>query len=219
MVKIKPLLLIVIISLILSEKIYSHVILDYPIGGETFQVGEVVTIRWHVAISHGPANWDLFFSEDGGSSWESIALNLPETQLSYNWTVPNITTDSGQVKVVQDNLTGQDYSDASGNFTINTTTGINGYLNHTGNFILFSAYPNPFNPATTIEFTLPRTSEATLKIFNILGEEVATLVSDRLSAGTYSYEWSRPAGIASGVYLYKLQAGDYVETRKMVLLR
>ena len=218
MIKIKLLILVVIFSLILSENTYSHVVLDYPIGGETFQVGEVVTIRWQVAINHGPANWDLFFSEDGGSSWESIALNLPETQLTYNWTVPNITTDSGQVKVVQDNVTGQDYSDASGNFTINTATGINEYINHVDNFILFSAYPNPFNPATTIEFSLPRTSEVTLKVFNLLGEEVATLLSASLLSGSHSIKWNA-SNLASGVYLYRLQAGNFVEIRKMILMR
>jgi hypothetical protein len=79
-------------------------------------------------------------------------------------------------------------------------------------------YPNPFNPSTIIKFNLPKTSHVTLKVFNILGEEVATLVSDRLSAGSYSYEWDA-SNLASGVYLYRLQAGDYVETRKMVLMR
>ncbi len=85
-------------------------------------------------------------------------------------------------------------------------------------FRLKQNYPNPFNPSTTIEFDLPKTSKVTLKIFNILGEEVATLVSERLSAGSYSYEWDAP-NLASGVYLYRLQAGDYIETRKMVLMK
>jgi hypothetical protein len=79
-------------------------------------------------------------------------------------------------------------------------------------------YPNPFNPSTTIEFDLPKTSEVSLKVFNILGEEVVTLISDRLSAGTYSYEWDA-SNLASGVYLYRLKAGNYVETRKMVFMR
>jgi hypothetical protein len=83
---------------------------------------------------------------------------------------------------------------------------------------LFQNYPNPFNPTTTIKFDLPKSSEVSLKIFNILGEEIATLVSDRLSAGSYSYEWDGN-NLASGVYLYRLQAGEYVETRKMVLMR
>ena len=86
-------------------------------------------------------------------------------------------------------------------------------------FSLFQNYPNPFNPNTTIEFDVPKTSDVRLKIFNVLGDEVATLVSDRLPAGTYSYEWSRPVGTASGIYLYRLQAGEYVETRKMMLIQ
>ncbi len=87
------------------------------------------------------------------------------------------------------------------------------------NFYLHQNYHNPFNPSTTIEFELPRSSEVTLKIFNLLGEEIATLLSTSLLSGSYSVDWSRPAEIASGVYLYRLQAGDYVETRKMVLMR
>ncbi|MBN2365364.1 MAG: T9SS type A sorting domain-containing protein [Calditrichaeota bacterium] len=85
-------------------------------------------------------------------------------------------------------------------------------------FVLKQNYPNPFNPNTTIEFDLPKTSKVSLKIFNIVGEEVATLVSDRLAAGSYSYNWDA-ANLASGVYLYRLQAGKYVQMRKMVLMR
>jgi hypothetical protein len=93
-------------------------------------------------------------------------------------------------------------------------------------FQLQQNYPNPFNPVTTIEFDLPKSSEVTLKVFNILGEEVATLLSASLLAGTHSLEWDA-SNLASGVYLYRLQAGDpsqnagqgYVETRKMVLMR
>jgi len=89
-------------------------------------------------------------------------------------------------------------------------------ITHT--FSLSQNYPNPFNPSTTIDFNLPKTSEVTLKVLNILGEEVATIVSDRLSAGSYSYEWDAST-VASGIYLYRLQASDYVETRKMVLMK
>ena len=85
-------------------------------------------------------------------------------------------------------------------------------------FCLEQNFPNPFNPVTTIEFDLPKSSDVTLKIFNILGEEVATLVSDRLSAGSYLFEWDA-SNLSSGVYLYRLQAGDYIETRKMVLMK
>jgi hypothetical protein len=86
-------------------------------------------------------------------------------------------------------------------------------------FELKQNFPNPFNPTTTIEFVIPISSEVILKIYNSLGKEVSTLVSERLSAGLHSYKWSQPAGIASGIYLYRLQAGNYVETKKMVLMR
>jgi hypothetical protein len=79
-------------------------------------------------------------------------------------------------------------------------------------------YPNPFNPSTTIEFSLPQSDFVTLKIYNILGEEVATLLSERLTAGGYQYEWDA-GSLASGVYLYRLQAGDFVDVKKMVLMK
>jgi flagellar hook assembly protein FlgD len=73
-------------------------------------------------------------------------------------------------------------------------------------------------PVTTIEFFLRVKTEVNLKIFNILGEEVTTLVSDRLSAGSYSYEWDA-SNLASGVYLYCLETEGFSETRKMILMR
>ena len=87
-----------------------------------------------------------------------------------------------------------------------------------GTFRLMQNYPNPFNPSTTIEFDLPKTGDVTLKIFNILGEEVATLAYDRLSAGSYSYDWDA-SHLASGVYLYRLEAEGFVQTKKMILMK
>jgi hypothetical protein len=91
-------------------------------------------------------------------------------------------------------------------------------LNLPNHPVLYQNYPNPFNPTTAIEFNLPRSSEVTLKIFNLLGEEVTTLLSAFLPAGSHVYEWDA-SDLASGIYLYRLQAGDYVETRKTVLTR
>ena len=86
-------------------------------------------------------------------------------------------------------------------------------------FTLSQNYPNPFNPKTTIEFSIPKSEFVTLKIYNLLGEEVATLVSDRLTTGVYKYEWSRTDGMASGIYFYQLHAGEFVEVRKMLLIK
>ena len=79
-------------------------------------------------------------------------------------------------------------------------------------------YPNPFNPLTKIKFELPFTGFVKLVMFDNMGREVKTLVNDNLAAGSYesSFDGSR---FASGVYFYKLQAGDFIETKKMILVK
>jgi hypothetical protein len=83
---------------------------------------------------------------------------------------------------------------------------------------LSNNYPNPFNPTTNIPFYLPSRSVTTLKIFDVLGKEVAVLVNKELSAGRYTYQWNAE-NKPSGVYFYQLQAGTFTETKKLLLLR
>jgi hypothetical protein len=85
-------------------------------------------------------------------------------------------------------------------------------------YVLKQNYPNPFNPNTTIEFSLPQTEFTTLKIYNVLGQEVATLVSDKLNIGTYKYEWNA-SGMASGVYYYKIFTSEWFDVKKMLLIK
>jgi len=85
-------------------------------------------------------------------------------------------------------------------------------------FTLSENYPNPFNPSTTIQFSLPQAGFITLKIYNTLGEEIASLISEKLDAGTYTKNWNA-TDISSGVYFYRLHAGSFVETKKLVLLK
>jgi len=87
-----------------------------------------------------------------------------------------------------------------------------------GEYVLFDAYPNPFNPSTKISFSIPARSFVSLKVFTILGTEVSTLVSGQLSAGLHSRQWDA-ANMPSGIYLYQLHAGSTIQTRKLILLR
>lgn len=86
------------------------------------------------------------------------------------------------------------------------------------NFELKQNYPNPFNPRTVIRFSLPVVSFSSLKIFDIAGREVATLVNEKLSPGTYSVEWNA-SEYPSGVYFYRLVSGDFVETKRMLMIK
>jgi len=85
-------------------------------------------------------------------------------------------------------------------------------------FELLQNYPNPFNPTTTISFSLATASDVTVKIYNLLGEEIETLVSGNRSAGQFRVQW-KAAGVASGIYLCRMQAGSYLETRKLILMK
>ena len=84
-------------------------------------------------------------------------------------------------------------------------------------FELKQNYPNPFNPSTTISYSLPKTANVSLRIFNTLGQEVALLLSEPRSPGYYQVQWN--ANVPSGIYFYRLQAGEFVETKKMILSR
>jgi hypothetical protein len=85
-------------------------------------------------------------------------------------------------------------------------------------FSLEQNYPNPFNPLTKITFTLPEASQVKLTVFNILGEEVKTLINENRDAGHHTVDFNA-SGFSSGVYLYKIQAGNFIQVRKMILLR
>jgi hypothetical protein len=85
-------------------------------------------------------------------------------------------------------------------------------------FSLDQNYPNPFNPSTTIKFELPKSSHVNLSVFDILGREVSVLVNERKDAGIHEVKFDG-SNLASGVYFYRLQAGDFVATKKLILMK
>jgi GH43 family beta-xylosidase len=85
-------------------------------------------------------------------------------------------------------------------------------------FKLEQNYPNPFNPSTVIKFGVPEKSRVLVKVYDILGNEVTTLVNEDLDAGLYSREFNA-SGYSSGIYIYRMQAGTYINTKKMILVK
>jgi flagellar hook assembly protein FlgD len=84
-------------------------------------------------------------------------------------------------------------------------------------------YPNPFNPTTTIDYSLPRSEHVTLEVYNVSGQKVRTLIDEVMPAGNHSVEWDALSDtgtkVASGVYLYRLTAGEVTSSKKMTLLK
>ena len=92
------------------------------------------------------------------------------------------------------------------------------YLKTPEKFNLAQNYPNPFNPVTTIHYDLPSANYVILKIYDITGSEVATLVNEMKQAGRHSVVFN-PSGLASGVYLYRIEAGSDVQIKRMLLIK
>jgi hypothetical protein len=90
-------------------------------------------------------------------------------------------------------------------------------------YILFQNYPNPFNPSTSVKFQVPKTSDVTVAVYDMLGQEVRTLFAGEVMRGTYTVNWDginkEGAKVASGTYIYRMTAGEFVQSKKMVLIK
>lgn len=105
-------------------------------------------------------------------------------------------------------------------FEIDTTLASSGVAGNScpAHYILYANYPNPFNPSTTIRFGLPKRSYVTLSVFNALGQQVVVMQEGEQEAGYHEVQFDG-RDLSSGVYFYRLQAGDFAQTRKLLLLR
>jgi len=146
---------------------------------------------------------DLTYSKDNRHSWQTLSSNsAPQNLIAFN---------------PEDHLFGGGSNGLFYNLTP-TIASFDNYSPSIKTYILTQNYPNPFNPSTTIEYQLPEMSFVTIKVYDILGREVATLVNEEKPMGSYEVQFISN-GLTSGIYFYQLKAGDFVETKKMILLR
>lgn len=112
---------------------------------------------------------------------------------------------------------------ASAQLTSSNTTDTSTPANAPATFVLAQNYPNPFNPSTTIRYSVPKTSPVVLTIYDILGHEIRTLVNTVKTAGTYSIVWNgddnRGVPVSSGLYFYRIRAGQYSDMKRMALIK
>jgi Secretion system C-terminal sorting domain len=166
--------------------------------------------------SFGEAQWVVSNEYNGG-------MMLGTTDGGITWTQQIIGTTNPLWGVVfADALTGWAVGD-NGTILHTTNGGVTSVKEEQTNvlpteFMLSQNYPNPLNPSTKIRYSVPRSSNVMIKVFNILGAEIETLVNEEKSAGTYELTWNA-ANLPSGVYFYRIQAGSFVATKKMMLLK
>ena len=151
-----------------------------------------------------------------GTRKDTTTSNLTDTTLimpasfftqdsTYTW---NVSATDGELKT----------STTPRAFTIREANSVNENDPIARIFQLYPNYPNPFNPSTTIKFEIPRTSLVNLTVYDILGRQVSVLVNERRDAGVYEVSFDG-SNLASGVYFYRLQAGTYVKSKKILLIR
>lgn len=171
--------------------------------------------------SHGFATavwFDWGTTPSYGSSTTPIAIDADTTTIGVARTLFTLSPGTTyHFRIAAQNVNGLVHG-PDRSFTTFPSTSVGDQTDLPGSFALYQNYPNPFNPETMIRFDLPMESTITLKIYDVLGRELETLVNGRLQAGSHTAtllanQWG------SGIYLYRLQAGEFVQIRRMVLMK
>lgn len=185
-----------------------------PTAVDTARAGGPLTLRWE---SSGVGSVDIDYSTDGGSSWSNAAVNYPAHNDSLN---VSVSADSGSVlqfRIVQAGSVNVGVSYLSDTVPIaDLTTGVQPKSNPYS-FALWNNYPNPFNPSTTITYELAKMGHVSLRVYDILGRVVETLVNGVQGPGRYSVKFDG-SRFASGIFFVRLMtSAGFVKVNKMVL--
>jgi hypothetical protein len=150
------------------------------------------------------------------TGWKLLKIKIPDVNSNHNKLFYSISLMHDSLGVSAGTIYVDDAQYSTSTTSVdNVSTGINNYQ-------LYQNYPNPFNPSTIIKYQIPKLSVVTLKVYDILGREVSTLINEEKPAGIYTIEFSPSKvgrSITSGIYFYTLKAGNYVSTKKLVLLK
>jgi len=157
-------------------------------------------------------------------STNGTILNRGRKDVEFKWVVPSGLPSYPRIYAVldQENAITEIHENNNKGFNVLGASSVSGIEDENyfipTEYVLYQSYPNPFNPSTTIKYSLPNSDVVSLKVFDILGREVTVLLDEYKTAGTHAVEFNA-SGLASGVYFYQLRAQSFVETKKMVLLR
>ena len=196
-------------------------------GGLSWEITSSDTsIGWGQDIEFIPGNpsnvWlaagnKVFFSSDTGKTWTK-ELHIPILHYRSGF-LDIVFTDENHGW-----LLGREPGGSNDHLYYTKNGGMGGFVNVDDEneipqkIYLSQNYPNPFNPTTTIKYQIPERSFVTIKVYDVLGNEIETLVNEEKPIGTYELTWYAD-NLPSAIYFYRLQAGDFIQTKKMILLR
>lgn len=200
-------ILIVLFGIFAIFQAEAHVQLNNPTGRDTLTPGDTIIINWQILIPHSTQSWDLFFSQDGGISWDTIKTGIAKDSLNYTWVIPSTPTTEAKVRVVMNN-TGTNYLDESDAFTISTPSGI--IKPKVPNIL--NSYPNPLTSYTWVEFE-NHNKMLTFSLFDINGRLVRKV--SHINSNKIKVERGK---LESGLYLFQLHSGaDILGTGKLLI--
>ena len=191
----------------------------YPDGGEQFSPDSIVEIKWK-SLKINTVN--IGFSTNGGSFWSSVQNGIDARFGVYRWKIPNVNSSKCKLIIMSpDNILLMDTTRSV--FSVGSVNSIEKRPGVPGGFFLEQNYPNPFNPSTAIDYGIPDESFVIIKIYDLLGKEIKTLVKQEKFGGDYHTVWNgkdfKGDDVPSGIYFYSLHAGKLQQVKKMILLR
>ena len=200
------LLLILAINTFSSATVRTVTVANYSFTPSVVNavVGDTILWTWSIG-THTTTSVSVPL---GAASWDAPMTSL-NTTFSYKITTPGTYSYDCTFHGVLFNMIGT--INASSASVTQIGTAVN-------SFELKQNYPNPFNPATTINFNIPKSENVRINVYDMLGKEIATLVEERLNAGSYKVKFEG-AKYSSGVYFYKISAGEFNSIKRMLLLK
>jgi hypothetical protein len=194
---------------------FSSVAVQSPNGGEVWVVGQTENITW-TGVNVDDAKIEL--SNDNGTSWSTIIETTPNTG-TYAWVVAAPDSSDECLIRITNVANGFVYDVSDNVFTIDIISNLGEELEDIPTeFSLAQNYPNPFNPMTTIKYAVPKTSLVSIKVYDLTGQEVASLINEIKEVGTYEVKFDA-RNLASGIYLYRMVAGDFTAVKKLNVLK
>ncbi|NVM01701.1 MAG: T9SS type A sorting domain-containing protein, partial [Candidatus Helarchaeota archaeon] len=185
----------------------------------SFEASEIdgkVIIKWETASEENNLGFNILKSQRKDVEFIKVndALIKSSDEGIYNFTDKDVETGNTYYYILQSvDITGKNRSYQTISITLKIPR----------QYALYQNYPNPFNPITNVKFDIPKQEKVTLKIYNILGQEIKTLIDKTLEPGSHTVQWDGTntfgLKVASGIYIYQLKAGKFMKAKKMTLMK